>query len=91
VCIFEIFSWDPPLHAPRGLFIVLLQVPLLGFRFYRGIYMVALMKGTFTWVHSVIEIHGPPLGRLANAGPMANGLRATGISPWASPKLDLSW
>ncbi len=52
--------------------------------------MVALMKGIFIWVHSVIEIHGPPLDRLANAGPMANGLRAIGMAPWASPKLDLS-
>ncbi len=44
------FSWDPPLHGCRGLFIILLQVPLFGLGFYRGIYMVALMKGTLTWV-----------------------------------------
>ena len=68
-----IFSGSP-LHGPKGLFITLLLVPLLGFRFNRGIYMVALMKGTFTWVYSVIEVHGPLMGRLANAGPVAPGL-----------------
>ena len=62
------------LHGPRGLFIALLQVPLSESRFNRGIYMVALMKGTFTWVYSVIEVHGPLMGRLANAGPVAPGL-----------------
>nr|CAE03841.1 OSJNBb0013J13.18 [Oryza sativa Japonica Group] len=37
----------------------------------RGIYIVALMKGTFIWVHSVIEIHGPLMGRRAIIGPIA--------------------
>jgi hypothetical protein len=36
--------------------------------------MVALMKGTFTWVYSIIDVHGPLMGRLANAGLVARGL-----------------
>ncbi len=64
---FKIFLRDPPLlHVPRGLFIILLEVPPLGFRLYRGIYMAALMKGTFAWVYSEIWIHGPLMGQLAN-------------------------
>jgi hypothetical protein len=66
------------LHGPRGLFIILSQVTPLGFRFYRGIYMAALTKGTFTWVHSVIVIHGPIMGQLANVGPRTNGLERLG-------------
>ncbi len=51
---------------------------LLGFRLYRGIYMVALMKGTFTWVYSVIEVHGLLTGRQAIVGPMGTGLDSLG-------------
>ena len=40
--------------------------------------MVALMKETFTWVYSVIEVYGPLKGRLANVGPMATGLERLG-------------
>jgi hypothetical protein len=36
--------------------------------------MVAVMKVTFIWVYSVIEVHEPLVGRLANAGPVAPGL-----------------
>ncbi len=65
----RIFLGIPLVHGPRGLFIALLQVPLLGFRFNRGIYMVALMKGTFTWVYSVICIHGPLMGLVGECRP----------------------
>jgi hypothetical protein len=40
--------------------------------------MVALMKGTFTWVHNVIEVHGLLMGHLVNVGPMATGLERLG-------------
>ncbi len=40
--------------------------------------MAALTKGTFTWVHSVIVIHGTIMGQLANVGPRANGLERLG-------------
>ncbi len=33
--------------------------------------MVILMKGTFTWVHRVIEVHGPLMGRRAIVSPIA--------------------
>jgi hypothetical protein len=33
--------------------------------------MVTPMKGTFTWVHSIIEVHGPLMGRRAIVGPIA--------------------
>ncbi len=82
----RIFLLNAPLHGPRGLFIVLLQIPLLGFRFYRGIYMVALMRGTLLWAYNVIEIYGPPMGRLANVGPLANGIERLGWPlgpPWS--------
>jgi hypothetical protein len=46
--------------------------------------MVALMKGTSVWVHSVIWIHGPLMGQLANVGPMANGPERLGW-PLGSP------
>ncbi len=36
--------------------------------------MVALVKGTFTWVHSVIVVHGPLAGRQVIVDP---------INPWA--------
>ncbi len=40
--------------------------------------MVALMKGTFTWVYSVIEVHGLLTGRQVIVGPMATGLDSLG-------------
>ena len=45
-------------------------VLLLGLWLYRGIYMVALVKGTFTWVHSVIAVHGPLAGRRVIGDPI---------------------
>ena len=36
--------------------------PLLGFRFYRGIYIVTLMIGTVLRAHSVDYTYGPLLG-----------------------------
>ncbi len=44
---------------------------LLGFRLYRGIYIVALTKGTFIGVHNVTEAYGPLMGHRAIAGPIA--------------------
>uniref|UniRef100_I1PT81 Uncharacterized protein n=1 Tax=Oryza glaberrima TaxID=4538 RepID=I1PT81_ORYGL len=33
--------------------------------------MITLTKGTFTWIHDDIGAHGPLMGRLAIAGPIA--------------------
>ena len=79
------FFLGSPFTWPRRLFIILLQVPPLGFRFYRLIYMVALMKGTFMWVHSVFWIHGPSSGRLANVSLLAGRPKRPGWPiglPW---------
>ncbi len=68
----ENFSWDPPITRPYGtIYSPHYRFLLLGFCLYRGIYMVALMKGTFTWVHNVIEVHGPLMGRQAIVGAIA--------------------
>jgi hypothetical protein len=47
---------DPLLHGLRGLFIAILQVPYLGFRFYRGIYMVTFMIGTLLGAHGPLHV-----------------------------------
>jgi hypothetical protein len=44
---------------------------LIGFRLYGGIYMVALMKETFTGLHNVKGTYGSLMGRQATAGPIA--------------------
>uniref|UniRef100_I1QAH9 Uncharacterized protein n=1 Tax=Oryza glaberrima TaxID=4538 RepID=I1QAH9_ORYGL len=45
--------------------------------------MIILTKGTFTGVHNVIGAHGPLMGRLAIAGPVA--LRLDGLERLPRP------
>ena len=67
----RIFLGIPLLHGPMGLFIAPLQVLTTRVLVIQGIYMVARMKGTFTRVHSVIEVHGPLTGRQAIVDPIS--------------------